>query len=492
MEKNKEKIKEKKVMIKESEIIDFSLLEQILISGIKNCICKIIREIRFKHKLKSGTGCFCNIPSKNIRALITNNHILNKNFLDKEKKLIYYNYNNEKKEINLELNRYKYTDNILDFTIIEILPEDNISNFLEIDENIDLKNYKDEQIFSIQFPKNNLQYSHGKILGKNNNFLLYSIGALEGSSGSPLLLIENRKLIGLHKGAYSINKNNRVSLGIPINLLINKIDYIKCIYNINKEDVGKEIQLINNKYYNYDMKKLISNDELETKVKIMINGEQKTNILKYKFDKEGKYKIYIYLDNSELSISGMFYECICLEKIDLSSFKADNIINMSGLFSKCSSLKEINLTSFKSDYLRNVSWMFDGCSSLKEINLSDFKTNKINIMTGMFRGCSSLKEVNLLSFKTNRVKNMSSLFEECSSLREINLSSFRTDKLTNMSKMFNGCSSLKVINLYYFEIDKVTDMINVFDGIPIFSNLICNNNKLMEEFNNRKDKCILF
>ena len=487
-----EKIKYNKIINKNNEIFDYDFLEQIINSGIKDCICKIIRETKIIHKLKkkSGTGFFCNVSSKNIKLFITNNHIIDQTFLDKEKKLIYFNYNNEKKEINLELNRYKFTDKVLDCTIIEILKEDNIINYLEIDEYINIKDYKNEQIFCVQYPcQKNLQYSHGKNLGKNGKFFFYSIGTLEGSSGSPILLVENRKLIGMHKGSY-INKNTQLNLGIPIQLIIEKIDYIKCIYNITKENINKEIQIMNNKYYNYDLKKLVFNNEIENNIKVMINGEKKKICFKYKFNKEGQHKVY-FISNSLINMSGMFYECVSLEKVDLSLFKADNIINMSGLFSKCSSLKEINLKSFKSEYIRNLSWIFDGCCSLKEIDLISFKTNKVKYMNGMFQGCSSLKSINLLSFKTEKVKNMSSLFEGCASLKEIDLSSFKGNKVINISKMFKGCSSLKEINLYSFKINKVIDILNIFNDIPIFSNLICNDNKLIEEFNNR-NKCILF
>ena len=436
---------EKNIIDKNNEIFNFISLEQIIYSGIKKCVCKIIREVKINHKqkLKSGTGFFCYISPNNIKVFITNNHVLDQNFLDKSKSLIYYDYNNEKKEINLELNRYKYTDQILDFTIIEIIKDDNIFNFLEIDENINTKDYKNEQIFSIQFPGESLQYSHGKNYGKNKNFFLYSIGTLDGSSGSPILLIKNRKLIGLHKGNYNVTKNKKINMGIPINLIIDKIDYIKCIYNIKNENIGKEIQIMNNKYYNYDLKKFIYNGEIENKVKVMINGEKKSNIFKYIFHKEGKYKLYFYKDITLLNISGLFYNCDCIEKMDLSSFKTNNIINASGLFSKCSSLKEINLKSFKSSNIRNASWMFDGCSNLKEIDLMSFKGNKVKFITGMFNGCSLLKKINLLSFQTDKVKNMSSVFENCSSLKEINLPLFKSNKVTNISRMFKGCSSLK-------------------------------------------------
>ena len=94
-------------------------------------------EVKINEKLSliNGAGFFCHIPLKKIKVFITNNHIINQEFLDKEKKLILFIENN-KKEINLKLFRFKQTNELLDFTVIEILKEDNISNFLELDENI--------------------------------------------------------------------------------------------------------------------------------------------------------------------------------------------------------------------------------------------------------------------------------------------------------------------------------------------------------------------
>ena len=34
-----------------------------------------------------------------------------------------------------------------------------------------------------------------------------------------------------------------------MNIIINKINYIKCIYEIKKEDKGKEVQIINSQNY---------------------------------------------------------------------------------------------------------------------------------------------------------------------------------------------------------------------------------------------------
>ena len=138
-----------------------------------------------------------------MKAFISNNLIIDKEFFFIGSKLIYYYNNNdeEKNEINLKLPRFKYKE--LDFTIIEILNEDNISSYWEIDEYINSENFKDNKICSFQFPKNqNLEYSKGKHLGNINNYFLYSIGADEGSSGSPILLLKNGNLIWLHKDEY--------------------------------------------------------------------------------------------------------------------------------------------------------------------------------------------------------------------------------------------------------------------------------------------------
>ena len=40
-----------------------------------------------------------------------------------------------------------------------------------------------------------LQYSHGANYRIKDNFLVYSLAILGGSSGSPLILINNRKII---------------------------------------------------------------------------------------------------------------------------------------------------------------------------------------------------------------------------------------------------------------------------------------------------------
>ena len=139
------------VINEDNEIIDYEMYEKVVNNETKKCICKIYIKIQTKQGIeaKTGSGFFCNIASKNLKVLITNNHVLDEEYIYKEEN-ISIEVDKIKYEINLKNNRYKYTNKELDFTII--LYEDNIKNYLEIDEFIELKDYEEEQIFCLQFP----------------------------------------------------------------------------------------------------------------------------------------------------------------------------------------------------------------------------------------------------------------------------------------------------------------------------------------------------
>ena len=102
------------------------------------------------------------------------------------------------------------------------------------------------------------------IIEKNNNNYISSI---DSKNEGIIMLKDNCKLIGLKK------ENKEI---ITMNIITNKINFIKCIYNINNEDKDEYIQIINNKNKNSFNK----NPEIENEIKIMIDGEIKSNTLK--------------------------------------------------------------------------------------------------------------------------------------------------------------------------------------------------------------------
>ena len=234
-------------------------IKGIMFSDIEKCVCKIIR------KTKYGSGFFCEVPEKNMKLLITNNHILNEVYLEEGNKISYMISENENEffyEIDLEKDRYKLTNNALDLTIIEILNEDNIKNFLKI--NYDPYAVNDE-IFTYQYAGGvKLGFSFGKFLQKENNLLIYDIPTKRDSSGAPLLLVKNSKVIGVHYKDTVFNAE-KVTFGIPIEAIINKISYIKWTYEI----LDTNYVLIMNNTDGIEI-----NKEIESKIKILNNGKE--------------------------------------------------------------------------------------------------------------------------------------------------------------------------------------------------------------------------
>jgi surface protein len=467
---------ETKIQVEQGVIVDFALFKKF--SDYENCVCKLIVDDMSPH---FGTGFFCYIPSREIRVLITNNHVVNEDFLRKSKELKMYLEFNEKQEekiINLQSNRFTFTNEKLDVTVIEILDEDLIHNFLEVDENLIKDNeFKNEMVLNLQFPGGGkLKASFGKIIkrAKNENRFVYDAGTDDGSSGSPIILTNGFKIIGIHKAKLKEDKNNdKTNIGIyldkvipfiPKSRLVNN-NIIKCLYDIKKEDVNRVIQVYDNKNKISKFIKSFSIYRQDEKKPKIDNG-------KCKFEKEGKYFIFYELENSVNDLSDMFNSCTSLTKVYMPSFSNNKVINLSNIFNECTSLKEINfLPSFNTKNVINMSNMFSSCYSLENINLSSFNTENVRNMSGIFKECKSLKTIDLSSFNTEKVEDMSSMFEGCRQLQEINLSTFNTEKAIDMSFMFKGCQQLREINLSSFNTKCVKFLQNMFDNCNIIEKL---------------------
>ena len=438
-------------IIYEKEEIDENI--NVNYSEINKFIAKIEMELKINDEEKyiTGIGLLCNFFMKNIKVLLTYNHLIDYDLLNELKKLNII-INNKEIEIDMKINRYKYTDKELDITIIEILNEDNINNFMNIDKYINSKNYINEDILSIYLKDNKkVEYLNGTIKSKKNDNYICSMGLIKEGI---IILKYNLKLIGLIK-----ESNNEELEFIPINLIINKINFIKCKYYIKPFD-DKTIQIMNNE----GLGEYYRNEEIYSKMKVIINGEIFSKNLKYKFNSKGTQIVYLISENLLTNMSFMFYDCTSLTEIDLSSYNTNQVTDMSNMFSNCKSLNKINLTSINTNNVINMANMFSGCSSLKEINLLSFDTNNVTNMYGLFYNCTSLKKINLSSFKTNKLKNMSGMFSGCSSLEEINLSSFQIKQVTDMSNAFYNCSSLKKLDLSSFKENKVTNLCGLFFG----------------------------
>ena len=272
-----EEIKKEKYLNESPIPISIEQTEKILIQ-MRKSICKIF-------KGHNGTGFFCKFPLLNSKeylyVLITNNHILGKDDI-KNNSTVTFTIGDETNIRNIKINtkRKKYTNVELDITIIEINPEkDNISknNFLELDDNINqdeesLKNfYGKKSIYLLGYPEaKEVKVSYGIInsLNLDEKKINHLCNTKEGSSGSPILLLENSKIIGVHFGCPG--KKFEVNYGTFI-----KYPYLNFLNNNEfEENEEKETEISSH------------NDNLDK------NNKNNDEEIKYEFFNDEKYLSY--------------------------------------------------------------------------------------------------------------------------------------------------------------------------------------------------------
>ena len=430
-----------------------------------NCICKI------KIKGANGTGFFCRIPfleNEIMDCLMTNYHVLNEKYFEENKEInILLNDDSKALAIDLGIKRKKYLNKKYDLVLIELKERDKIKNFLELDDNLFKKNekifYEEKSIYVLHYPNGkNACVSYG-LLNKIEEYdIIHKCSTENGSSGSPILNLENNKVIGIHKNRSinfnfnmgtllkfplinfikkhkNINTINNLSMNEKIinkknineHYIINNEDNINYAYkenqnqysnnkirniiigeiSIGKYNTTKDKQIINS-YENVKRIKNYKNEEddwkyeneknIKENIKIKINGKLIDFCYYYNFQKEGNYKIEYLFKNNLTKTDYMFYNCHSLTNLDLSNFNTQNVTNMSSMFIHCYSLINLNLSNFNTKKVTNMNGMFSNSHSLTNLNLSNFNTKKVTNMMGMFNDCNSLQKKNIIT-KNNEI-----------------------------------------------------------------------------------------
>ena len=231
---------------------------------MKKCVCKIhIKGIK-------GTGFFTKIPYKNnfLSCLLTNNHVLGEDNI-KDGNNISVSLNNEEifKNFKIDSKRKRYTNEILDVTIIEINEDiDNIKDFLILDNQILNKYNSDNDENNINYFKNiyekefiyllnyingkDIFASYGLLSNIEENKIKHKCNTDTGSSGSPILLLKSNKVIGIHYGSSSHNFSfNFGTLILKPILEFHKISNNLLVINKNN-NINKNISNIENKNKN--------------------------------------------------------------------------------------------------------------------------------------------------------------------------------------------------------------------------------------------------
>ena len=200
-----------------------------IIYQLENCIFKIYLE-----KGLHGTGFFTKIPYPDqfhlLPVLVTASFVINLNALKQDSIHVSLNDDNVLREIKLKDTKRKiFINDEFGTTFIEILPEDKIYDFLEIDENVFKADkiskkeiYLRKSIYVLHYMKGEkASMNPGIILNININCkdIMHSCNTSAGSSGGPILLLDTLKVVGMHCGADHIKNFNK---GIFINLPILK------------------------------------------------------------------------------------------------------------------------------------------------------------------------------------------------------------------------------------------------------------------------------
>ena len=448
-----------------------------ILEQMKYCICKLNGNDGSK-----GTGFFCIIPfqkedskyTTNIPFLITNQHVLSEEYI-KEKKEIYLTLNDDNidKEIRItkQDKRLIYSNEEYDITMIEIIKDDKINHFLELDERLltinSNKFYEKKSVYTLQYPGGDkASVSYGVIHNIDKHTLYNKCSTTNGSSGGPILNLNTNKVIGIHKeGSENFEFNLGTILNYPIRDFTNvkKANEIKMKVKIEKEDLNKEIFFLENTEDDHTFK---NNHNKYLKELNNTNAELFINDIPHEFKKsfiprrEGIYSIDLQLKTPITDCSFLFAKCSKTIEIDLSSLDTSNVTDMRYMFYSCEKLSKINLFYLNTSNVTDMNRMFYNCSCLENIDLSFFETPKLTNLKYMFCNCEKLPYLNLQSFDTKNVNKMSNMFSNCRNLKVINLSSFEIGDITNLDNIFFNCVSLKEIIINKKAYDKIKPCVN--------------------------------
>ena len=244
---------------------------------------------------RAGTGFFLEINDANLpfkRGLLTANHVLDNNME------IRFLYKNENRTIEITKNRRVFTDKNLDYTFIEILPEDNINLFfkLAVLPNNDLQNLKKQEIILIQHTKHNLQFSSGYIIKTiaEGTTIHHNCSTFAGSSGSPILLID-LTVIGFHLGSHL---HEKINYGILIWPIINDIKHkILFIKSNNYKEEYNNLEKIGSGNYGTVYKGLLKNEKEYRAIKVIDIEEMKKRFKNIKNDNDVEEEFNLHIKN---------------------------------------------------------------------------------------------------------------------------------------------------------------------------------------------------
>lgn len=228
----------------------------------------------------------------------------------------------------------------------------------------------------------NLLFSEGEIknIDIDNDYIFeHDASTLQCSLGSPIILKDSLKLVGVHHLIDKIPKNEGSFLCEIFQFLSSSKSIIECCY---KNIKNNKIQFLGESF----------------------SGMNKNNI-------KIVYQFYFEENN------------IINNELDFKCFFPEN--------------KTIKITFFCNEKLTDCPKMFFGCKDFISVDLSGMKMKEVTYMNSMFYGCTNLEKIIFSRSNSKKVIDMHELFYQCENLKEIELfSNINTLNVKNMNYLF--------------------------------------------------------
>jgi len=453
---------------------------------------KSVFKIYTKEKGFVGTGFLLKYTFPNrdkfLSFFVTCYHVLGEDDL-KDGFVFGIKINSQTKNIKINNSRNIYKNKELDVTFIEIISQDqiDIKDCLEIDDiikNNDINTlgtyFTKKSIYIMHHPKDSdIVVSVGLSINLTENTISHKCITDHGSSGSPILSLDNLKIVGIHcgnKNIESLNHNVGVLIKNPINEFLQQIiqrkKYSELTLKYKLNISSSKIKLFGEEFVNNNKdncKMIIGNkeEELNSFLKTVIIQKQNSDIL------EVKLRIKKKLEN----MSYMFKGCECLYSIDdMCNFNTNSVTNMRNMFSDCSKLSSLRVISnWDTSNVTTMKFMFSDCSSLKTLpDISKWNISKVVSMEYLFHNCTSLVELpDISKWNTSNVTSMENLFNNCKNLVKLpDISKWNISKVTSMKYLFNKCKSLVVLpDLSNWNISNVVNIESMFNECQSLNSL---------------------
>ena len=210
---------------------------------------------------KIGTGFFMktNIYEKEYKFICTNFHIINQNDVNLKKKFNFFygkKGSETKKSIRLDENERFikcFDEEKEDITLIEIIKGDKIPENKYLLPDLNYKNgfnlYLKENFYLAGYPKvdkfvGDRHITSGKIIQIKDFEFYHNLDTRAGSSGSPICLLHNQCVIGIHRGGNAFNKINK---GTFIGAILDDITF-----EIGRKIPGKKYKIISDRIKNLE------------------------------------------------------------------------------------------------------------------------------------------------------------------------------------------------------------------------------------------------